>query len=167
MCCACIGCCCSNSIHSPGNQYRKAKQPQTPGKQSCLRGCPQREQSGRASRAPRMVPDIFRTVQTAASGWGSPVAVRGSVVCPPHCRRNFLCPTPQELSTEKVHRSSFSQEQRQTKTNVPNPAQWLKFHCPYAAIHARPSSEAEDIRRSLCRKCGRVYLRILRKNQGD
>ena len=60
----------------------------------------------------------------------------------------------------KVHRSSFSPELWQTETDALRPVQWLQLRCPCAAIRVHPSSEAEDIRRSLRRKYGRVYLRF-------
>ena len=98
-------------------------------------------------------------MQTAASAWGSP-ALSESAACPLHRRRNSLCPIPQELPTGKVHRSNFPPEPQQTETNVLRPMQWLQLRCPCAAIRVHPSSEAEDIRRNLRRKYGRVYLRF-------
>ena len=76
------------------------------------------------------------------------------------CRQTLAFPKQQGLPTGKVHRSSFPPEPQQTETNVLRPMQWLQLRCPCAAIRVHPSSEAEDIRRSLRRKYSRVYLRF-------
>ena len=87
------------------------------GKQSCLRGGPQCEQPGQRVAA-QNDPDVFRQYKLLFQG-GITCSVRKrsvSAALPP----KLLCPSPQELPTEKVHRSSFSPGQRQTETNAPN-----------------------------------------------